>query len=434
LTEGGASMFNFNRVKIDNYIAQIGSKPNLYAVNKILDLRTQVYAVGRVKQSLVFGDEIPFEIVFKSDYTLNEFVLILDPLKGVIQFYDGEEVTFDLSEPYETDDFILTIDKNEIEATKEFLIKRNSKSETVTALSRQIDINSSSKLGDNIDLLVQGSNIKRNEAIINTLIDVALQQQTSNKQEVFSLSIDFINNRLGTIKSEIDSLTFQTTGFKSDNLIFSPELQTTAALSKITNLDQEQFNLTTQRALAQSLKQNLDNQNDYSLLPSNIGLTSGNVNDLVDAYNELVLSRKNLLVGATDRNPIVFQLTNQLKDLKLNIFESIDNYINNIDTTLSKFEEFKNSTSSEVSNIPGLEASLLTFQRKFQIAEKLYLFLLERREEAAISFESTLPNTRVINYANTDFMPIAPKKQILALAAVLLGLLVPFVVLYVLKL
>ena len=221
---------------------------------------------------------------------------------------------------------------------------------------------------------------------------------------------------------------------KSDNQIFSPEAQTTVALSNITTLDQEQFNLTTQRALAQSLKRNPENQNDYSLLPSNIGLSSGNVNDLVFSYNELVLRRKNLLSGATKRNPLVIQLSDQLKDLRGNIFESIDNYINNIDTSLSKYKEFKNRTNSKVSKIPGLEASLLSFQRKFQIAEKLYLFLLERREQASISFESTLPNTRVINYANTDFIPVTPKKQILALAALLLGLIIPFGVLYILKL
>lgn len=434
LTEGAGAMFNLNRVKIDNYIAQIGSRPNLTAVTDRLDLRTQIYAVGRVKQSLAFGDEIPFDIVFKTEQDFNQIRLILEPAEGVIQIGEAEELQFGFSEPFETDDFILIVNGNAVEDSSEFLITRNPESKTITSLSRQIEINASSKTGDNIDLSVQGTNIERNEAIINTLIDMAHQKQTRDKQETFALSIDFINNRLVSIKSEIDSLTLKTTGFKSDNQIFSPEAQTTAALSNITTLDQEQFNLTTQRALAQSLKRNLENQNDYSLLPSNIGLSSGNVNELVVSYNELVLKRKNLLAGATKRNPLVVQLSDQLKDLKSNIFESIDNYINNIDTSLSKFKEFKKRTSSEVSKIPGLEASLLSFQRKFQIAEKLYLFLLERREEASISFESTLPNTRVINYANTNFVPVAPKKKILALAAILLGLIIPFGILYVLKL
>ena len=169
-------------------------------------------------------------------------------------------------------------------------------------------------------------------------------------------------------------------------------------------------------------------------MPSNIGLESGNVNELVLSYNELVLERKNLLAGATTKNPLIVQISDQLYDLRRNIFTSINNYISSIDTSLAKFNEYKSRTSKEVSKIPGLEATLLGFERKFQIAEKLYLFLLERREEASISYESTLPNTRVINYANTNIIPIAPKKQIIALGSVLLALLIPFGVIYILKL
>ena len=147
-----------------------------------------------------------------------------------------------------------------------------------------------------------------------------------------------------------------------------------------------------------------------------------------------MLRRKNLLNGASTRNPLVIQISGQLSDLKRNIFSSVDNYLSNIDTSLGKYKEFENRTNSTVSKIPKLEAALLGFERKFQIAEKLYLFLLERREEASISYEATLPNTRVINDAYTDFIPVAPKKQIIFLGAVLLGLFIPFGVLYLLKL
>ena len=161
---------------------------------------------------------------------------------------------------------------------------------------------------------------------------------------------------------------------------------------------------------------------------------SGNVNELVLSYNELVLERKNLLAGATTKNPLIIQISDQLNDFRRNIFTSINNYISSIDTSLAKFNEYKSRTSNEVSKIPGLEATLLGFERKFQIAEKLYLFLLERREEASISYESTLPNTRVINYAHTNLTPVAPKKQIIVLGSVLLALLIPFGVIYILKL
>ena len=87
--------------------------------------------------------------------------------------------------------------------------------------------------------MIKGSNIERNEAIINTLIEVAHEQQRTDKQEVFQLSIDFINKRLISIKNEIDSLTLKMTGYKSENLIFSPDAQTGLALNNLSTLDQK---------------------------------------------------------------------------------------------------------------------------------------------------------------------------------------------------
>lgn len=432
LTSSKSPMFNFNRVKLDNFIAQIKAKQNLSSVVEDLDLQTSVYRVGRIMESIAFGDEIPFSIIFKSTSVFNKIGLELSPDNGTIEF-KGIKKTFDLSEPLETEDFILIVNKEILEEST-FFINRNLDYKLINSLSNQIKVSSNSKTGDNIDITIEGSNPKRNESILNSLIDAFEKQQIKDKQKIFSLSIDFINERLVIIKNEIDSLSFQSIGFRSDNSIFSAEAQTSTALSSISTIDQQQFSLVTQKALAASLKEDLEDQDDFSLLPSNIGIESGNVNELVLSYNELVLERKNLLAGATTKNPLIIQISDQLNDFRRNIFTSINNYISSIDTSLAKFNEYKSRTTNEVSKIPGLEATLLGFERKFQIAEKLYLFLLERREEASISYESTLPNTRVINYAHTNLTPVAPKKQIIVLGSVLLALLIPLGVIYILKL
>ena len=432
LTASKSPMFNFNSVKLDNFIAQIKAKQNLSSVVENLDLQTSVFRVGRIMESIAYGDEIPFSIIFKSTSVFNKIGLELSPDNGTIEF-KGIKKTFDLSEPLETEDFILIVNKEILEEST-FFINRNPDYKLINSLSNQIKVSSNSKTGDNIDITIEGSNPKRNESILNSLIDAFEKQQIKDKQKIFSLSIDFINERLVIIKNEIDSLSFQSIGFRSDNSIFSAEAQTSTALSSISTIDQQQFSLATQKALATSLKEDLEDQDDFSLLPSNIGIESGNVNELVLSYNELVLERKNLLAGATTKNPLIIQISDQLNDFRRNIFTSINNYISSIDTSLAKFNEYKSRTSNEVSKIPGLEATLLGFERKFQIAEKLYLFLLERREEASISYESTLPNTRVINYAHTNLTPVAPKKQIIVLGSVLLALLIPFGVIYILKL
>ncbi len=432
LSQRSGAMFNLNRTKIDNYIAQLKAHKNVQNVIKDLDLRTTIYNVGRIKKSIVFGSEIPFKIEFKNDESFNQILLNLKPNNSTLEFKE-EKITFDPSIPIETDDFILTLNPGVDAITSEYLINRTTEQNEFQALSAKIVVNSSSSDGDNLDISIKGTNINRNEAIINSLINAAHNAQIADKQEVFTLSINFINKRLITIKNEIDSLSLQTIDFKSDNLIFSAEAQTSSALSNISTINEERFMLETQKALAESLKKNLEVQENYSLLPSNIGLTSGNVNELVVSYNEMVLNRKNLLAGATTKNPIIVQISGRLNDLKNNIIESINNYISSLDTSLKKFKELKSRTSTEVSKIPGLEVSLLGFERRLQIAEMVYMFLLEKREEALISYESTLPNTTVINYANTNINPVSPKRNLVILGSIFFSLLIPGLVLYILR-
>ena len=433
LAQSGGAMFNFNRIKIDNFITQITSKRNIKNVVKALDLQTNIYSVGKVKNTLKYGEEIPFNIEFKSNAVFKEgFTITIDNSKATLNF-ENKEYTLLLNQVLELEDFKVTLKKIPMDDNIEFRIKRGSETGAISSLNSSISVNASTKEGDNIQISLQGPNKKRNEAIINSLIEMAHADQVYEKRKIYELSIDFINTRLSTIVNEIDSLSLMTTGFKSDNLIFSPEAQTTNALSNLTDLEQEKFNLTNQLELAKSLQNNLETQSNFSLLPSNIGIRNTNVNELVIAYNTLVLERNNLLSGATEKNPIIIQLSLQLTDLKKNILGSINNYLQNLKTSLSRFNEFKNTTSKEVSKIPKLEATLLSFERKFQIAENLYLFLLQKKEEASISFQATLPDTRIINYAYTDPAPIAPKKNIVLFGAVLLGLMIPFAILYILK-
>ena len=432
LTQSGGAMFNFNRVKIDNYITQITSKSNLKNVVEALDLQTNVYTLGRVKNSLQFGDEIPFVFEFKTDSIYPDGISIEFENNEASLSFGEKRYQLMSGQTLELEDFTFTLIEMP-QNDSEFLVTRNAKAKVVAALSSSIDVIASSEEGDNIDLTLQGPNIKRNEAIINSLIETSHADQVSEKRQIYALSIDFINSRLSTIVKEIDSLSLETTSFKSDNLIFSAEAQTSNALSSLTDLEQEKFNLTTQFELAKSLLKNLQSQSNFSLLPSNIGINNTNVNELVVAYNTLVFERNGLLSDATERNPIIVQLSKQLTDLKQNILSSTENYLDNLETSLSEFDEFKTTTSAKVAKIPKLEATLLAFERKFQIAENLYLFLLQKREEASISYEATLPDTRVINYAHTNSTPVSPQRKIILLAALITGFLVPFAVLYLLK-
>ena len=165
-----------------------------------------------------------------------------------------------------------------------------------------------------------------------------------------------------------------------------------------------------------------------------LGLKNVSVNQLIGSYNELVLQRNKLLTSATERNPLVEQLSSQLNEVKGNILQSVQNYISSIRTSISRYDEFKFEAQSRVSDIPLQESELRAYTRNYQLAENLYIFLLQKKEEASISYISALPNLKVIDYAYSSLSPITPKKNTIYIAAFLLAILIPFGVLYILKL
>ena len=183
------------------------------------------------------------------------------------------------------------------------MIKRASKQNALNKLLNKIQVYSTGSQGDNLEISTKGTNVKRNEAILNNLINATHNAQIKDKQEIYTLSIDFINDRLITIKNEIDSLSFQTIGFRSDNLIFSADAQTSTALNSISTINERRFMLETQKALAELIRKNLEGQEDYSLLPSNIGLTNGNVNELVLSYNEMILNQEKSSRWSNNKKP-----------------------------------------------------------------------------------------------------------------------------------
>lgn len=305
ITQGTGAMFDFNKIKIDNYISRITKNTNLQNVVMDLDLESNVYRSGRIKDFLLYDTEIPFDFNFKSDIKLKPIFVEFSKGGGVLSFED-KNYPFKNNEVLELEFFSFKAQPN-THRVDTYVINRITTAEAVDGLLSLLDVKSSSDDGDNIDLSLLGSNYLRSEVILNKLIEVAHNDQIRDKQEVYGLSIDFINKRLKTFKAEIDSLSLKTTDFKSENAIFSPIEQTKYALSSINTMEEEDLRLNTQLELSISLKQIIQNQTDFSLLPTNIGIESNNVNQLVISYNELILERKNLLSGATQKKPFGFR-------------------------------------------------------------------------------------------------------------------------------
>jgi len=195
--------------------------------------------------------------------------------------------------------------------------------------------------------------------------------------------------------------------------------------------EQAIFDIETQLMIINSVKHRLNSRDGYQLLPSNLGISEGSVAGLITTYNGLVLERDELLKNSTTQNPPVVNLTEQLSSLKVNLRDNIESSVNSLKIELNGLSKLERNSQSMFSTFPGMEKGMRGIERQQTIKEQLYLFLLQRREEAAIAFAVTSPVAKVVDPAYTIASPVDPKPSLILIGGFLLGLILPLLILFV---
>jgi capsular exopolysaccharide synthesis family protein len=276
--------------------------------------------------------------------------------------------------------------------------------------------------------LVQASSGK-SEDFLNKLMERFNEEGVKDKQEVAENTTKFIQDRLEMITTELDSVEGGIAEFKRENRLMDISSGASEFQSKFSAAEQEIFTLETELSLLESIEEVLRNQGNYELLPE-VGISEGGVAGLINSYNTLVMERNMYLKAGTEKNPIVETITEQLDSLRENLYENIESTRRSINVRLRELNQRENVAQGQFSNFPGLEKGMRSIERQQQIKEQLYLFLLQRREEAAISFAATASVARVIDEAFTNNSPVDPKPWLILVGGFLIGLIIPILIIF----
>lgn len=270
----------------------------------------------------------------------------------------------------------------------------------------------------------------KSEDFLNKLMKRFNEEGVEDKQEVAENTTSFIQERLERITTELDSVEVGIADFKRENRLMSVESGASEFRSKYSQAEQEIFALETQLELLKSIEELLMQQAKYDFLPE-VGIEDASVSGLINSYNALVMERNMYLKGSTSKNPVVENLSEQIDSLRENLFENIQSTRTSINVKLRELSQRGNVAQSQFSNFPGLEKGMRNIQRQQQIKEQLYLFLLQRREEAAISFAATASVARVIDKAFTLNTPVDPKPWLILLGGFIIGLIIPILIIFI---
>ena len=243
--------------------------------------------------------------------------------------------------------------------------------------------------------------------IIDEIIRVLERDQVYEKQKISEVSISFIESRLSSLTSSIDTISKETSQFRVSNYVYDPLQQTSATLTQIEESKTEIVSLGIQKEIALSILNSLKD-NSIKLLPLNVGIEDASLNATIAEYNKVLLEREALLVSATEQSPLVERLTVQLKDKKQIIIDGLSKYVSNIDLSLNSYRNLENEAQRMVSAIPAKETKLTELTLNSTLLQELYVFLLQRKEEASLAYVSALPTLKVLSPALGGPNPIDP--------------------------
>lgn len=301
------------------------------------------------------------------------------------------------------------------------------------AYCKNMTIEPTSKTTSVAVISLKNSNVERGKDFINKLLEMYNINTNNDKNEVAQKTAEFINERISIISKELGSTEKDLESFKRGAGITDLTSDAQIALTGSAEYEKKRVENQTQINLLQDLQKYMQNEG-YEVLPSNIGLQDLNLAAAINRYNDVLVERKRLLRTSTENNPTIINLDTSISAMKENVQVSLDRVLRGLFITKADLDREANRYSRRISEAPGQEREFVSIARQQEIKAGLYLMLLQKREENAITLAATANNAKIIDDAIADDAPVSPKGKMIYLVALVLGVGIPVGVIYLLEL
>lgn len=436
--------YGYNYSPIENEIEILKSRSLMKEVVKDLKLNVVIFNNDKVlpveeyencplKITFLSGDSSIYNKAARFDLTIlsnNKFVIKNENDRYKYEGFFGEPFHTKIGE------IILTPSgkNNSFKIGQKKIIYVYELEDAVDLYAGNIQIDRSNEYSNVLEISLVDNSIEKSKDIVNKLILLHQIEAIEDKNQVAKNSSNFINDRIAIISKELSEVEGDVQSFKTLNNITDVNSEVGLFIETQQQIEKDIVENEIQLKLSEYVNDYIrDSKKISELLPTNLGLSDLSIINSIETYNTLVLERNRILKNSNEKNPVALNLETKILDLQSNLRESFKKYENTLKVRGKQLKIQNDKLGNRISSVPRQEKLLREIQRQQQIKESLYLYLLQKREETAITLALTVSNSRVIDEAYSNGNVVSPSKKNFYLIALVFGLLIPFVGLLILK-
>ena len=420
---------------VDNEVEILKTRAMFEKVVKALSLNITYFQKGTVKNLPLYESPFKVEILKESEkvYGTAFKLSTIDECLVKVEYKDRlTKETISVDSKY--GDSFLVKDIGEIKITRnqavpfekeEYMFAIYSLDEAIGSLQKAMTIAVTNKLVTTIDLTLNSTLPIQGEKILSKFIQGYIEQNILDKNVVVDSTIAFIENRLNLVGSELGEIEGEIQKFKQSNKLADISEQARLLVNSNVDYIKELSELETQMKIIDNLSKDLHDKTSR-VIPSSAVPADLVFNRLIEGYNMLLLEREKLLLSTTETNPYVKNLDARIAEQRESLASNLDATKKGTDISIKQLRKKIAELGDEIKNIPAHERTNLGMFRQQTLKQELYLFLLQKREEIALTKTSNISNSKIIDSPQADLKPHSPNKVIILSIGFILGFLFPF--------
>ncbi|PWG78728.1 GumC family protein, partial [Pararcticibacter amylolyticus] len=436
------NLFN-TKSNVDNEAEILRTRTLVEEVVKNLKLNVKYYKKGTFKNLELYEAPFSVELLATKDTIISTLFSFnsTDGNSFHIKYKDRSsddeiEKKYQYNQPFIIDDVgtirVIRNPKYRGNPKDDFLFSVSSFEQTVANMRQLISVSVTNKQVSTIDLSFEYPIPRKGEEILTEFINSYIKSNLSNRNEIADSTIAFIENRLLVVSRELANIEGNIQSFKQVKGLADITEQSKLLVGNSSDYVKRLAEIETQLNISEALIDYLkDESRNKRVVPNSVLPDDPIFAAVVDKYNNLVLERDKLLLSSTEDNPVVKNLEQRIISLRKDMLSNLLSTSRSLGISKQQLERNAGKIEGKIRAVPGQERTYLDLTRQQEIKQELYIYLLQKREETAISKTANLANSRVIDASKAEPLPFSPKKSVALLMAVLLGLALPIGQIYI---